>query len=136
MRYVTCRDCQLITKCFTGVSVNDTMFDEKRHCSKFSIRKIIPETDLGVKHDAGKPRYSLIYWPFITGIARVLTYGALKYKEHNWKYVENAEERYKDAVIRHLMDADGLDPESGEDHLLHSACNIMFLYWFRTQKKE
>ena len=56
----------------------------------------------------------------------------LKYGADNWKTIENAIPRYKDALHRHMnafeqgkMD----DEESGLSHLAHVAANAMFLHW-------
>jgi len=90
----------------------------------------------GNKNDSGKLRYSLLYWPFVTGIVRVLMFGAKKYGDFDWQKVPNLVERYTDAAIRHLKDNSGDDKESGEDSLLHAACCLMFLYWFKQGNKK
>jgi len=89
------------------------------------------------KKDHGKLRYSLLYWPFVRGIVQILEFGAKKYSLGSWKTVPDAEIRYRDAAIRHIMDAThDLDPESGLDPLLHAACNLMFLYFFKCEKRK
>ena len=84
------------------------------------------------KYDSGKPQFSLIDPKFMLEFAQVMTMGAEKYGADNWKTIENAIPRYKDALHRHLnafergeMD----DPESGQSHLAHVAANAMFLHW-------
>lgn len=84
------------------------------------------------KYDSGKPRFSLIDPKFMLEFAQVMTMGAEKYGADNWKTIENAIPRYKDALHRHMnafeqgkMD----DEESGLSHLAHVAANAMFLYW-------
>ena len=84
------------------------------------------------KYDSGKPRFSLIDPKFMLEFAQVMTMGAEKYGADNWKTIENAIPRYKDALHRHMnafeqgkMD----DEESGLSHLAHVAANAMFLHW-------
>ncbi len=82
------------------------------------------------KKDAGKPKLSLVPRQIIFDIAEVREYGNQKYHDpDNWKTVEK--ERYRDAAFRHFMkyldDPDGVDEESGIEHLKHLACNIAFL---------
>ena len=89
----------------------------------------------GVKHDEGKNRLDLIEPEFIEGVGKVLTFGADKYEPNNWQKVEDAEDRYYAAALRHLIawrKGEKTDPESGLSHLDHAACNIMFLaHWER-----
>lgn len=82
------------------------------------------------KADAGKPRLSLVPPAIIEAVGRVRTYGTEKYGDpDNWRKVEP--ERYRDALMRHtcawLRNPDGIDEESGLQHLEHMACNIAFL---------
>lgn len=87
----------------------------------------------GVKHDAGKPRWSLLPWRALAQVVDVLEYGAQKYAVGNWKAVPDAEARYFDAAMRHLIaraQGERLDPESGLPHLAHACANMLFLLWF------
>lgn len=82
------------------------------------------------KFDKGKVRFSLLDPKFLEGVAKIMTFGAEKYSVNSWQGVPDAEERYKDALLRHIYADEETDPESGESHLLHAACNLMFLYYF------
>ena len=85
------------------------------------------------KADAGKLRYSLIPPAATKAMAKILTFGAIKYEKDGWKTVPNAEERYMDALYRHLeayRSGELIDAESGESHLSHAICNIAFLIHF------
>jgi len=91
----------------------------------------------GLKYDTGKLRYSLVPPVAIKGIAEVLTFGASKYGKDNWQLVDNAEERYLDALYRHLeayRAGESHDPESGLTHLAHAATNVAFLQYFEDKK--
>ncbi len=85
---------------------------------------------VGRKDDGGKPRWDLLPWGAVEQIVKVLDYGAKKYEPHNWKKLENPDERYFSAALRHLVAWRGgerLDPESKLPHLAHAACSILFL---------
>lgn len=88
---------------------------------------------VGKKNDDGKLRFDLLPPEFEEAVTEVLTYGAKKYGENNWKQVENATERYYAALRRHLnawRQGEISDPESGLDHLAHVATNVLFLMYF------
>jgi hypothetical protein len=85
---------------------------------------------VGVKYDSGKPRFGLIPPYAIEEVAKVLTVGAQKYSPNNWKYVENGQARYVDAMSRHLnsfIKGESTDPETGLHHLAHAICCAMFI---------
>lgn len=87
----------------------------------------------GIKHDQDKPDWSLLPLSLLAPVVRVLTFGAKKYARDNWKYVEDAENRYFAAAMRHLtawQQGERLDAESGESHLAHALCCLIFLSWF------
>lgn len=92
----------------------------------------------GMKNDQEKNRLDLIEPEFIESVGQVLTFGAQKYEPNNWQKVEDAENRYYAAAMRHLMawrKGEKTDPESGLSHLDHVACNIMFLQHFDREAK-
>ena len=89
------------------------------------------------KYDYAKPRMSLVPLKQVEKIAKVLTFGANKYKDNGWKTLENAEERYFSAAMRHLtayQNGEELDEESGMSHLAHAATNLIFLLYFEDNK--
>ena len=96
----------------------------------------------GMKFDAGKPRWSLLMRGFAQSLAalvRVLTFGANKYAAHSWRTVPNGEERYRDALYRHLAAIEAgetCDPESGESHYAHAAFNILALHELELQNDQ
>ena len=94
--------------------------------------------NIGRKDDTGKNRLDLIEPEFIESVGKVLTFGASKYEPNNWQNVEDGEDRYYAAALRHLMAyrrGEEKDPESGLSHLEHAACNIMFLLHFEREEK-
>lgn len=95
---------------------------------------------IGKKYDQDKPDWSLIDLSIIGQIVDVLTFGKAKYGKDNWRHLENANDRYFAAMLRHLsarQNGEFKDPESGLPHLAHAACCLFFMMWFdknRTQK--
>ncbi len=82
-----------------------------------------------LKFDSAKPRVALVPPSLILGVAKVLTYGAKKYKANNWRKTPDIES-YISALHRHMLawqSGEEYDPESGLHHLEHVACNVAFL---------
>lgn len=88
------------------------------------------ETDKFIKHSDGKTRYSLIPPASMAILAEILTHGAEKYADNNWRLAEDVS-TYIDALYRHLeawRSGETHDPDSGYNHLGHALCNLVFLY--------
>jgi len=84
----------------------------------------------GTKHDGGKPILGAIPPNAELAIGRVLEFGARKYDRDNWRKVDDLQTRYMDAALRHLnavRRGEALDEESGEHHLAHAACCVLFM---------
>ena len=82
----------------------------------------------GAKFDADKPRLGLVLLDFkhaLNAVGRIGTFGAAKYSDGGWLYVENGEERYTSAMLRHLFVDEDYDPESNELHAAHAAWNAL-----------
>jgi len=91
----------------------------------------------GMKFDTGKLQYSLIDEAAEAEFVAVLTYGAIKYEPGNWAKVEDAEDRYYDALRRHIRDArrgKKLDKETMLHSLAHAKCCIHFLLGLALRK--
>ena len=84
-----------------------------------------------MKYDFGKLRYDILPFRAIQKVAQVMNFGVEKYGKDTWKDVKNFEERYINALFRHLyayyIDGEKIDSESGISHLAHSAVNVLFL---------
>jgi hypothetical protein len=94
---------------------------------------------LGVKYDDTKIRYSLIPLDSLQEVVKVLEFGAKKYAPDNWKYVDDAEARYWDAAMRHIVAyklEDKTDSETGLSHLAHAICCLLFLINFDNSQQE
>lgn len=86
---------------------------------------------MGVKHDSGKTRPSLVILSMsraLQAVSEVATFGAEKYTDDGWREVPDGVRRYTDAMLRHqLAEASGEanDPESGLAHAAHVAWNAL-----------
>lgn len=92
------------------------------------IRQAVADEVVGTKHDAGKPRASLLPGDALLLVAKVLTDGASVHGARNWQHV--APERFTDALARHLckyIAGESHDAESGSPHMAHIAANALFL---------
>ena len=108
-------------------------------CEKAFAKNRLTNNKVGLKFDTGKLRYSLIPPVATEALAEILTYGAEKYAPNNWQLVSNPEERYTDALLRHLESyraGEKIDPESGFSHLKHAITNIAFLLHFEKIKGQ
>ena len=93
--------------------------------------------DGGFKDDKQKIRWELLPMDAIEQIAVIMTHGAIKYEDDNWKKVEP--ERYVGALLRHLcahLKGEVLDKDSGLLHLSHMCCNAVFLLWLEMHKND
>lgn len=93
---------------------------------------------IGTKADGGKPKPRLLHESMagaVASVVDVLTFGAAKYDDDNWKNVEP--KRYTDALYRHLNahhKGEANDAESGLPHLAHAACCVLFLLHHEVNK--
>lgn len=96
-------------------------------CLKILEQKM---SENGRKKDNGKPRWDLLPWAEVEEVVKVLTFGAAKYGDDNWRKVPEARRRYFAAAMRHLVDWELgalLDFESQLPHLAHAICSLLFL---------
>ena len=108
------------------------------------LNRADPPKNAPKKYSGNKPMMSLVRPEFIKGIADVLTFGFKKYQEKVGEpsnYLKGDGMYYTDlydSLQRHLtswISGDSIDEESGKNHLLHAAANIMFLYTYEVTKK-
>lgn len=82
----------------------------------------------GAKLDAGKVRLGLVLGGFsqaLVEVGKVGTYGAEKYTPNGWLSVPNGIDRYRDAMLRHILATDETDPDTGLLHMAHAAWNCL-----------
>lgn len=83
----------------------------------------------GKKFDSEKPKMHLLPPKALLEVAKVLTFGAEKYGEQNWREVADAQNRYASASLRHSfshLDGETLDQETNYSHLAHAICCLLF----------
>ena len=95
----------------------------------------------GAKLDAGKVRMGLVMRGFARAlfeVGRVGTYGAGKYTPNGWLEVENGEERYMDAGLRHLVDdaIEEIDKDTDLWHLAQATWNLLAVLELRLREME
>lgn len=87
-------------------------------------------TSGGRKFDGGKVRYELLPPFALEDVAKVLTYGSVKYEDENWRVVPEALRRYRGALMRHIEEyrkGNIFDDETGLPHMAHAICCAMFI---------
>lgn len=87
-------------------------------------------SEQGRKYDGGKLRYDLIPVLALEETARVVTKGAEKYDDENWKLVPEGRRRYLAAAMRHIQQwrkGEIYDDEMGTHHIANAISNLMFI---------
>jgi len=85
----------------------------------------------GAKLDSKKNKLGLVLGSFAMALEQVGwvgTHGAKKYSDNGWLSVPNGQERYKDALYRHLIAyerGENVDKDSELLHLAHLAWNAL-----------
>jgi hypothetical protein len=95
--------------------------------------------EVGLKFDDDKPRYDLEQTLATEEVMKVLTFGARKYDDGNWKFLDKAQARYYAAARRHLaatQRGETIDPESGLHHLAHAICCLNFMLELQLESKN
>ena len=83
----------------------------------------------GLKYDNGKPEMYLLPPLATLEVGKILTYGANKYSPDNWRELDNLQNRYTSAAMRHIlkhMSGEENDKETDVSHLAHAICCLMF----------
>lgn len=85
-----------------------------------------------------KLRWDLLPLEDVEELVRVYTAGSYKYGDNTWQGLDNGYERYKAALLRHLMEyerGNRIDEETGCMHLAQVAWNaIAMLHLDRNNK--
>jgi hypothetical protein len=87
----------------------------------------------GARANGDKPSYEQVPLFALEGAARVLKFGASKYRRGNWAKGMSWSVVF-DCLLRHMVAwqrGEELDPESGLPHLDHAMCNLLFLSAYR-----
>lgn len=112
----------------TGMFIKMPTFNQWEEQQK-GVKMVGQERLDGKKNDEGKIELGLIPGSLLWAIGEILTFGAKKYGEHNWRK-GLAWSRPYNALLRHLTvwwAGESLDKESGKSHLWHAATELAFL---------
>jgi len=95
--------------------------------------------EYGKKFDEEKPKMYLLPPKATIEVSKVLTFGAQKYDEENWRKLDNLQNRYTGGALRHIfahMDNEQTDLDSGISHLAHAICCLLFKLEIELEQKS
>lgn len=98
--------------------------------------KIVDNNKMLNKH-LEKLKWHLVPLSVLRPIVGVMSFGAGKHPENEWKNLSF--DYHYDALMRHLdahVSGERIDKESGELHLAHAGCRILFMIWLTQQEKK
>ena len=101
---------------------------------KTTGQQLLP--DGAYRANQGKPQWELMPVLALEEVAKVFTYGAIKYDQDNWRKGFPWRNVFGSAM-RHMMAwlrGEDLDPESGIHHLACAATNMLFLLEYQINK--
>ena len=84
-----------------------------------------------------KLRWELLPLCLIEEVVKVYTFGAEKYAPNTWQNLDDGYNRYKAALMRHIVayeKGEQIDEESGIHPLAHAAWNALAMLYFATSK--
>ena len=87
----------------------------------------------------GKLRWELLPLQTLEEIVKIYTFGAEKYGPNTWQGLENGYERYKAALLRHLVSFEKgeiHDAESGIHALAHMAWNAIAMLHLALEEEK
>lgn len=98
-------------------------------------------TTAAVKFDGDKPRFDLLPPEALVELAKLYSFGAKKYADRNWEKGFRYGRTFA-AMMRHawawfgakLVGEDGIDPDSGQSHMVSVAWNAFALITFEQRK--
>lgn len=109
-----------MSKLYEPTKVNDYQKDGEK------VEQAVGE---GKRYDKGKVRYELMPTHLLESTARVLEFGAQKYQAWNWCSAMPVS-KLIGCLKRHVAEierGDDIDEESGQRHVGHAICNLLFL---------
>ena len=109
--------------------------DKNIYITKDSGIRMTYKSGLARDIEEGKPRYDLIYVPFLDDWANLMARGAAKYGEKNWMNANSIPEldRFKASAWRHFMAF--MKGENDEAHHVAIAFNIAAIQYLMNKLK-
>lgn len=121
---------------YTNAQLREINQKVRAVASKKITAKPVVSVSGAIRHNEGKPRWSLLPYDALGAVTDILTEGAAEYGERNWEKGFPWASVY-DSLMRHLTAwflGENLDPKSGKPHLAHVACNVLFLLAFQLRE--
>lgn len=121
----------------TPTEINKDSWDEKEILKTPSEdqTQLADRPETGYKNDRldDKLRWDLLPMSEIEDIVKLYHRGAKKYKPDSWKQLNDGFNRYRAALMRHMMaylNGERYDKETGSNHLTAVAWNAIAMLWF------
>jgi hypothetical protein len=86
-----------------------------------------------------KLRWELLPLNLIKEVVKVYHFGAKKYAPNTWQELENGYDRYKAAMLRHIVaheEGERIDKESKLPHLAHAAWNALAMLYYSLKESN
>lgn len=94
----------------------------------------------GKKWDGGKLRWDLVPWEAFEQVVERFTHGSVKYGDWNWTKVDDGENRYFSALMRHLIahrKGELYDPDfPGNLHMAAACWNALVLLYLTIEAEK
>lgn len=87
----------------------------------------------------GKLMWELLPLPLLEEVVKVYTAGAQKYGANQWQNLDNGYQRYKAALLRHLVEfekGNPVDTDTGCLHLAQVAWNALAMLYFSLKGEQ
>lgn len=136
-RYKTARESMTYPKAVNRIYLDtEKEGDERFVVAPLAAPLAVPDDDKTRGKDDFKDdklRWDLLPMQEIEDIVRVFHLGAKKYKPNGWKDIPNGFERYRAAMMRHLMcymNGERYDKELNVNHLTQVCWNAIAMLWY------
>lgn len=136
-RYKTARESMTCPKAVNRMYLDTEKEGDERFVAAPLVTPLaVPDDDKTRGKDDFKDdklRWDLLPMQEIEDIVRVFHLGAKKYKPNGWKDIPNGFERYRAAMMRHLMcymNGERYDKELGVNHLSSMCWNAIAMLWY------
>lgn len=111
---------------------------EKVDLFELALEENAEQRNQALRYNQGKPQWSLVDFPSLEPMVKVLEYGCQKYARDNWRAGMPASQIIE-SMLRHtfeLLKGDKVDKESLCEHVGHIQVNAMFLAYVLKEKPQ
>lgn len=124
------------SKHYVGDSVTEEEVESESKSTSSEDSLIANADDKALRYNSGKPKWSLVHFPSLEPLVKVLEFGAKKYEAYNWMKPMD-KEAILESLMRHLISLFGgeeFDKESELPHIGHILANAMFYSYHSTNE--